>query len=493
MKECFLGIDVGTGSSKGVIVDITGTVIAESDIPHTMTSPAPGMYEQDADAVWWHDVVYLTRSLIDQLSGLSIPKECIKSAAFSTIAPCVLPVDKAGKPLRPGIMYGIDTRATREISEIEELVGRDNIFHMTGQYLSSQSCCPKIRWIQHHEPNIWDRTHKILTATGYVVYRLTGNYTVDMYDAIGYAPLFNIREKRWDDTYANRLFDISLLPDILWSCERSGSITHEAALQTGLPAGIPVITGAADAASESLAAGVQSVGDMMMMYGSSNFFIAKTHELRPVPSFWASNFLEPDSTVLTGGMATVGSLFKWFNETFPGRTFQEWERLSRASRPGANGITVLPYFAGERTPLFDPDAKGVVFGMTLNTTPGDIYKALQESIGFGIRHNIETLQESGEDANRIIAIGGAASSQQLMQCITDITGRAQQLPRQRTGACYGDAFLAAVGSGHIDSLSRIDEWVEIEKEYVPNPAFASIYDEAYRRFRELYEATKHLL
>jgi xylulokinase len=493
MKECFLGIDIGTSSSKGVIVDIDGDILAKASISHGMDSPFPGWFEQDADSVWWHDVIYLSKQLITQLSECSIPKEYLRSMAVSTIAPCVLPVNIYGKPLRPGIMYGIDTRATEEVKEIETLLGKEKIFQMTGQYLSSQSCCPKVRWIQKNEPWIWDKTYKILTATGYIVYRLTGNYTVDMYDAIGYAPVFNIRKQKWDNSWATEILDISMLPEIRWSIEPAGIISQKTSDETGLPAGITVITGTADAAAESLAAGLRSVGDMMLMYGSSNFFITKTQKLTPTPSFWASHYLVPGSTVLTGGMATVGSLFTWFNQTFPGRTFSEWEVLAAASTPGANGVTILPYFAGERTPIFNPAAKGIIFGLTLNTKPGDIYKAVQESIGFGIRHNIEVLQASGGDVQRIIAIGGGASSNQMMQCVTDIIGYPQQLPKQRMGACYGNAFLAAVGSGHKESLEEIDKWVKIGNEFLPDISKASAYNKAYGKFRELYESTKHLL
>jgi xylulokinase len=492
MKACFLGIDIGTGSAKGTIVDLSGTVLAEASISHQMSSPQPGWFEQDADRVWWNDTVYLAQSLVKQLANKSISISSLKGMSVSTTAPCVLPIDKAGKPLRPGIMYGIDTRATKQIAAIEHVVGRDQIFAMTGQHLSSQSACPKIKWIEENEPAVWEKTDSILTSSGYIVFKLTSRRTVDIYDAIGYAPLFNIRERRWDTTYENHLFDLKLLPEMLWTTEVAGTITKQAAHETGLPEGLPVLTGTADAAAEAISCGVSSVGDMMMMYGSSNFFIMQTSALRPVPEFWASNFLVPGTTVLTGGMATVGSLFSWFNETFPGRTFAEWEALARKSKPGANGVTILPYFAGERTPLFDPKAKGAFFGMQLTTTAGDMFQALQEAIGFGIRHNLEVLKQAGEQANRIVAIGGVTSSDMTMQIISDTAECVQQVPSQRLGACYGDAFLAAYGTGAITSLNDIHSWVNIEKEYTPNPKNAVIYDEAYHRYRELYESTKHL-
>lgn len=498
MSECFLGIDIGTGSSKGVIADIDGRILAEASVPHDMQMPQPGFYEQDADAVWWGDFVRLSLSLTRTLNtGHGLYADSIKAVGVSTIAPCVLLVDKGGIPLRPGIMYGIDTRAAVEISEIEELIGKEQLFQMTGQDLSSQACVPKIRWIQKHEPEIWAKTEKVLTATGYIVFKLTGEYTLDIYNAIGYAPVFNIREKRWDNSINQSpdgsIIDIERLPELLWSSEAAGTISTEAAYVTGLAEGTPVITGTADAASEAVGAGVCRPGDMMMMYGSSNFFIMRTEALTPLKSFWASNFIDEGSSVLTGGMSTAGSLFKWFTETFPGRSLEQWEHLAAESSPGAGGITVLPYFAGERTPLNAPKAKGVIFGLDLQSKPGDIFRALQEAIGYGIKHNIEEMRAQGAQAKRIIAIGGAAESRQLMQIISTITGISQFIPDVTLGACYGDAFLAAVGAGYFKDSTEADGWVGIADEIVPDKELFEFYEEGYKKYRALYESTRHLL
>lgn len=493
MKATFLGIDLGTNSAKGVIVDENGEVVATSSISHKMSNPFPGHFEQDADDIWWYDTVTLSLDLVSQLEQKGISKSTLKGMCVSTTAPCVLPVDKDGKPLRPGIMYGIDTRATKQIAQLEEAIGKDNIFEMGGQHLSSQSMIPKVKWIEENEPEVFKKTAKVLTSSGYLVYKLTGRYTTDIYDAIGYIPFFDIKNIKWETKYEKHLFSSDLLPEMLWTTETVATISKQAAQETSLPEGLPILTGTADAAAEAMSCGVSGVGDMMMMYGSSNFFIMLTSLLRPVPQFWASNYFVPGSTVLTGGMATVGSLFNWFNDTFPGRSFKEWEELAKSSTAGANGVIVLPYLAGERTPMFAPNAKAVMFGMQLSTTPGDIYQALQEAIGFGIRHNIEVLKEKGEEAKRIVAIGGVTSSAMTSQIISDAANCVQQIPSQRLGACYGDAFLAALGVGAVDSMQAIHNWVSIEKEYLPDPTKSEIYLERYHTYRELYESTKHLM
>jgi xylulokinase len=280
MNECFLGLDIGTGSSKGAIVDIEGNVLCQASVPHKMSIPEAGWYEQDADRIWWGDFVLLCRKL---LGNLQHPKESIKGVALSTIGPCVLPLDKEGKPLRPGILYGIDTRAEMEIRELEETLGREVIFAKTGQDLSSQSCCPKILWIRKNEPDVWEKTSKILTASGYLVYKLTGRYTLDIYTAIGYAPIFDLAKRTWDPSLAGLITEMDKLPELLWSSQVAGEVTPKAAALTGLPPGVPVVAGTTDAASEALGAGVEKTGDMMMMYGSSNFFILKTETLKPGP------------------------------------------------------------------------------------------------------------------------------------------------------------------------------------------------------------------
>ncbi len=493
MKATFLGIDLGTQSAKGVVVDIDGNVVAQASIDHTMESPKPGYYEQDADKVWWYDTVYLSKELLKQLDDKYISHSTLQGMAVSTTAPCVLPVDKSGKPLRKGIMYGIDTRATKQIAYLEEKIGKEKIFAIGGQHLSSQSCNPKVLWIKDNEPEVWKKTDKILTSCGYVVYKLTDRMCTDTYDAMGYSPLFDIRNQRWDSTYEKDVFSLDLLPDILWTAEIAGTVTKEVNQLTGLPVGLPVIAGTADAAAEAMSCGVSNIGDMMMMYGSSNFFIMITSALRPVEQFWASNWFEKGSTVLAGGMSTVGSLFSWFNATFPGRSFKEWEELAAKSTVGANGVTILPYFAGERTPIHDANAKGVFFGMQLTTNAGDMFQALQEAIGFGVKHNLDVLAQAGEKASRIVAIGGVTNSDMTMQIITDIANTPQQIPSQRIGAAYGDAFLAAYATKAVDSLNAIDKWVKIEKEYTPNKDNALRYQEYYEKYRNLYESTKHLM
>jgi len=489
--ELFLGVDIGTSASRGVITDLKGKILADHRVPHEISMPRPGWVEQDADGVWWKDFLEITGTL---LKTPGIKPVDIKALGISTIAPCVLPVDKNGKALRPGILYGIDSRAEAEIKQLEEKIGPEKIFKMSGQNLSTQSCCPKILWIKNNEPEIYAKTACFLTATGYLVYKLTGRYTLDIYDAMAYGPLYDIHRRRWDSTYQDEITETEKLPELIRTIDIAGTVSPQAAELTGLSPGTAVICGTADAMAEAVSVGLHKCGDMMMMYGSSNFYIIRTGELLPQEYSWASYFVTgSESYVLAGGMTCAGSLFKWLRETFPGRDFPQWESLSAESAPGARGLTLLPYFAGERTPINNPGARGALFGLTLQSGPGDVYRAFQEAVGYGVRHNLETLKEKGVRADQIFAIGSISRSRQLLQIISDIADCPQLIPREKAGASYGDAFLAALGSGYISDISEISRWVHYEYEIIPNKEYCDIYNEGFNRYKALYGALERFM
>jgi xylulokinase len=492
-----MGIDIGTYSSKGVLVREDGAVVASHVTPHTIDMPQPGWVEQDADDIWWHDCVEICRRLLAQ-SG--VDPAHIAALGISTTAPCVLPVDGGGQPLRPAILYGIDTRATAEIAELEAELGAEVLFDRYGVKLSSQSTCPKLLWLRKHEPDLWAKTHLFLSGAGYLVYRLTGEAVLDIYDAGAYAPLFDVRTCAWNPAMAERLAPSERLPRLAWSCEVAGRVTKEAAAVTGLAAGTPVITGTADAAAEAISAGLAHVGDLMVMYGSSIFFILKTDRLYNSRQFWGTRFLEPDTYAVAGGMSTAGSLTRWFRDNFAGRELAEEAAgganayaalagLAAASPPGARGLVALPYFAGERTPIFDPEAKGLLFGLTLSHTRGDVYRALLESVGYGIRHNLEAMRSEGMAPTRILAVGGGTLNLAWMQMVSDIAGIEQHIPAQQIGAAYGDAFLAGVGVAMFESTRDAGRWVSTRQVVRPAPDVHERYSRFYAIYRQVYDET----
>lgn len=500
-KEYLLGVDIGTYSSKGVLVQEDGKIIAQQVVPHGMDMPKPGYFEHDADQVWWHDFVIIVKNLLD-MSGID-PKQ-ILGIGTSAIGSCVLPIDEAGQPLRPAILYGIDTRTTQEIAYLEKTLGREEIFRHCGMYLSSQASGPKILWIKNHEPEIFQKTRWFLTSQAYLVYKLTNQPTIDIYTANGYAPLFDVHHLSWREEIEPYITPINRLPKVFWSCEIAGRVTEEAARETGLACGTPVIVGTTDAAAEAISTGVKEFNDMMLMFGSSIFFIVKTSELIHTSHFWSAPFLEKETYAFLGGTSTAGSLTTWFRNQFAelelekektegGNAYDRLAKLAAQSPSGAKGLIILPYFEGERTPLNDPKAKGMFFGISLRHTKADIYRAILEGVGYGIRHNLEVMEEEGVKPRRILATGGGTKNELWMQIVSDITRVELSIPKEQIGASYGDAFMAGVGIGLFHDLTEIDRWVHIEKIVQPGEEASGKYDLNYYFFRALYENTKPLM
>ncbi len=500
-SEYLLGVDIGTYSSKGVLVDKDGEVVASHVVQHGMAMPKPGYFEQDADGVWWHDFVEIVRNLLEK-SNADPGK--ILGIGTSAIGPCVLPVDGEGRPLRPGILYGIDARASKEIDHLENVLGKGEILRKSGIHLNSQACGPKILWIRENEPDIYAKTRWFLTSQAYLVYKLTSVVSIDIYSASGYAPLFDICDFGWYGDVARHITSTDRLPKPCWSCEIAGRVTSEAAAETGLASGTPVIAGTIDAAAEAISAGVAEFGDMMLMFGSSIFFIIKTAERPKTQHFWSANFLEPGAFAFMGGMSTSGSLTTWFRDRFAQREVESEKhggenayaalaKEAAGSVAGANGLIALPYFEGERTPLHDPKAKGVLFGLGLKHTRGDVYRALLEGVGFGIRHNMEVMRGEGVIPRRIVAVGGGTQNDLWMQMVSDIADIQLAIPEQLVGASYGDAFMAGIGVGLFKDSTEITRWVKTKKDVTPNLETHGKYASNYRIFRALYDSTKSLM
>jgi xylulokinase len=493
-----LGVDIGTFSSKGMLVRADdGRVVAQRSVEHKLDIPAPGLAEHDPDSVWWADFLAICADL---LKTPGVDARDIAAVGISTISPAVVVVDGGGRALRPAILYGIDTRAKDEIAELSAL---------TGAALDSQSAAPKIMWIRRHEPEVWAKTRAVLNGSGYLNLKLTGENSIDIYDASIFAPFFDTEKAAWSAELSQLVAPVEMMPRPTWTAEVAGRVTDASARETGLAAGTPVITGTADAAAEAVSAGLAASGDMMLMYGSSTFFILRTAALAAPRGFWSSRFLEKGSFVVAGGTATAGSLTRWFRDNFGAAelaaeraggqdAYAALAELAAASPPGARGLVALPYFSGERTPIGDPDAKGLVFGLTLAHSRADVYRALLESVGHSIRHNIEALAAEGCAARRILAVGGGTQNLAWMQMVSDIAGITQEIPVRQAGAAeggaaYGDAFLAGIGAGIFSGTKDISRWARDTRVIQPRLDASAVHDGHYRIYRELYERNSGLM
>jgi xylulokinase len=490
MPDLLLGIDVGTASTKGVLVDRGGTVVAEHFTAHGIDVPRAGYAEQDADAVWWHDVVSVCRTL---LSGRYRGAD-LAGVAVSAIGPCLLPVDANARPLRKGILYGVDVRATREIQALNGELGADVVFELGGMPFSSQAIGPKLRWLHDREPDVWRAAHTFHTASSFLVHRLTGEAVMDRHTASHWMPLFDLRAGAWTDRFADRIADLGRLPRLAWSDEIAGAVSRAAASETGLREGTPVAVGTVDALAEAISVGVVRPGELMIMYGSTTFFILVTEQPHPDVRVWTTRGAFAGQYALAAGTATAGSLTAWFKDDVlgGGRDFDSLFAEAAGVPPGADGLLALPYFSGERTPIQDPHARGVIAGLSLAHGRGHIFRALLEGVALAVRHNLESFTAMGAPIERVVAVGGGTRGSLWTQIVSDASGVPQTLTRPRHGASFGDAFLAGLAAGVL-SRDDLGSWVHEERTVDPDPRRRATYDVAFARYLDLYRSTRDLV
>lgn len=473
MGDLLLGIDVGTASSKGVLLRPDGSLVAEARADHGMEIPRPGWAEQDADAVWWADVCALARALI---AGVP-PGDRIAGVAMSAIGPTLLPLDEHGRPLRRAILYGVDTRATEEIAHLETRHGDEALRALSGHGLSSQAVGPKIAWLARLEPDVAAAARWHVTASTYLGYRMTGELAIDAHTASHWNPLFDPRTTSWTDRFADGIAQLDRLPPIRWPADRLGTVSPDAARETGIPAGTPVAVGTVDVQAEALSVGVAEPGDLMIMYGSTTFFLAVVDAPVAAGPLWLTAAHVPGRWCVAAGLATGGSALAWFRDQFA-RDLVAAERASgenaftalgrEAEGADAGELLFLPYLSGERTPLNDPDARGVVAGLSLHTSRGAVYRSLLHGIADAARANVEEMRRLGVPIERVTAVGGGTADPLLVGLVSDACGIDQRLPASTIGASRGDAFLAGVAAG-ILTVADLPDWVEIRSTVAPDP------------------------
>ncbi len=485
-----LGVDIGTFESKGVIADEQGSVLALATRPHEMLVPQPGWAEHRPDQDWWGDFVAIVREL---LATSGVDPAAIAAVATSAIGPCMLPVDADGRPLMNGVLYGVDTRASAQIAALNARWGEERIVRISGNALTSQMVGPKILWLRETHPELFARTATVMSSTSYLVLRLTGERTIDHYTAANYAPLYDVAQLGWSDELADGIIPRDRLPRIGWATEIAGHVTPAAAAETGLAVGTPVTFGTIDAAAEAVSVGVREPGEMMLMYGSTIFIIEVTASAVRDPRLWYAPWLTPGLHASMSGLSTSGTLTRWFRDRFAPDA--PWETLvaeAAASPAGANGILCLPHFSGERTPIHDPQAKGLFAGLDLTHTRGDLFRSVLEGIASGTAHVLDTYREAGAPPRTIFAVGGGTKNPVWLQATSDLGGVPQVVREKTVGASYGDAFLAAVAVG-IAEPAEIERWNPASRRVTPQaiPAYARQYPlwkELYLRTREISHA-----
>ena len=486
-----LGVDIGTSSSKGVLVDSRGRVVATAVREHEVSRPAPGHVEMDPE-VWWDEFVSIARELL-----AADPAAEVAAVGVSGMGPCVVLSDADGRAVRPAILYGVDTRAGAQIGHLEELLGADEIVARGGSPLTSQAAGPKIAWVRDEEPEAYAAARRLHMPASWLASRLTGAYVLDHHSASQCWPLYDLQAGTWNTPWWDVVAPGIERPSLRWADEIAGTVTPAASAATGLPVGIPVITGTIDAWAEAVSVGAQSPGDLMLMYGTTMFLVATTPAPVRTDAMWTTTGAFRGTHCLAGGMATSGAITGWWRDLLGGSDgtgpgFAELTAEAEEAGLGANGLVMLPYFAGERTPVQDPDARGVIAGLTLEHTRGDLYRATLEAVAFGVRHNVETMRAAGARIDRIVAVGGGTQGGLWTQIVSDVTGLVQEIPEVTVGAAYGDAYLAARAVAAPGEKPDIAEWNPIAQRRMPDPDASGRYDLLFHVYRTLHEATAGL-
>jgi xylulokinase len=484
----FLGIDIGTFESKGVLVDTDGTVVAEARRRHGIETPHSGHVEQDAETVWWADLTDIARELTGHAAGSRIA-----GVGVSAIGPCVVPTDDDFRPLRPAILYGVDTRATAQIDRLTERLGPDEIFRRSGNSLTSQSAGPKIAWLRDEEPEVWQKARWFMTSQSYLVAKLTGEVTIDHATAGYFHPLYDLSAGAWNVTGCEDFVTEAQLPRIAWSTEIAGRITDASAVETGIPAGVPVIVGTTDAPAEAVGSGVVDEGQLMAMYGSSGYFIRVGDTLRTSPELWSAPFVFEGTFVLAAGTSTAGTATRWLADLLgltrehDGLTFTGLVDLAAESVPGARGLLALPHLAGERTPFQDPFSRGVVMGLGLHHTRADFARAMLEGVGHSIAAAILAFRAADAPIASVTAIGGATKNPFIVGTVSSVTGLDQQVA-DTPGAAFGDAFLAAMGVGFFSEPTQVISWVRTRETVRPDDSTRATLTSDHEDYLALYRA-----
>lgn len=503
-KKYFIGIDTGTNSSKGVIIDEQCRIIASCSTEHAMTNPKPGHYEHDADQDWWGDFCKISNQLIAD-SGVN-PSDILAVGASALGADC-LPVDQNCRPLRKAILYGIDSRATKEMEELTQLYGEEQIKKWFGRPLCSSDVMPKILWIKNNEPEIYDQTYKFITASTFITAKLTGEYVVDRFLGLAsFNPLYD-----HDGTPNQELCRPICRPDQLARVQEAndlaGTITRQAAAETGLAEGTPVITGTDDSGAEAISIGIVSPGKMMIQFGSSIYMILGTKGLVDDDRLWREEFIVPGLCDISAGTNAAGSLTKWYrDQLFPDAVALEKENGLDAYQtmmagvdqipPGSGGLITLPYFAGERTPINDPLARGCILGLTLAHTRAHLYRSALEGVAYSVQQQI-AIMESHPDVSidQIFAVGGGVQNPLWMQIVADVTGKEINTPEVTIGASFGDAMMAATGIGHpgFEDFATLTKFIKPGKTYLPNQEHHRQYRQLQQVYDQLYPVAAPLM
>ncbi|MBC7234654.1 MAG: hypothetical protein H5T69_02345 [Chloroflexi bacterium] len=503
--KSLLGIDVGGTAVKIGLFDLDGRLLGLHQEQIPILSPHPGWAE--IDPARWQAAVRV--GVPHVLTQAKASPDDIAALGLSNMIGTVVPVDRHGQPLRNAIAY-FDTRSARQAAWIVGQV--PNIHQVSANRVTSgNTSLASILWLRDHEPTIYAIAHRFLTTGSFLFRWLTGETRIDWTTASFVGP-FDYRAIDWSVEVAERLgFDLARLPDV-HAPQSHAPLLPDVARELGLPRGVPVALGGIDGAMSSVGVGAIHPGDAFDVSGTSEMIAVCLPQPVFSPELLARWHVVPGVWVLIGAISTPGAALQWFRDQLyraSGKggegahaaidTDDLWEAMTReaaTSPPGANGVIFLPHMMGERAPIWDPDARGVFFGLTLGTTRGDMIRAIMEGAAYAMRHLIELIEiRSGVPVRHAVTIGGAARNPLWRQIKADVWNVALSLPTVHEATVLGAAMTAGVAAGlYADYGEAVRRAVPPPQEtLIPDPARHRLYDRPYQIYRRLYPALAEIM
>ena len=490
MSVYLLALDIGTSACKGALFDLEGRAVQTADCPYPTGYPHPGWAEQDPED-WWAAVCKVTRTLID---AAGVAPSDIAAVGVDGQSWAMVALDRDGSVLLPSPLW-TDNRAAEACGRIRKEIGEEALHRVCGNPLMPGYTTPKVLWYRDHYPELYAATRVILQSNGFIVQRLTGLCSQDVSQGYGWY-CFRSDTERWDRDMARALgIEPALLPELYACHDIVGTVTEAAAKQTGLIAGIPVAAGGLDAAASTLGVGVTENGETQEQGGQAGGMSICIDQYAADPRLILGFHVVPGRWLLQGGTTGGGGALKWLRETLcPELSFEEMSELAMTAPAGSGGVTFLRYMAGERSPVWNPDACGVFFGLNFGVTRGQIIRACMEGVAYALRHNLETADAAGARAGTLRAMGGSANSRIWTQIKADVTGCRIEVPASDTATTLGAATLAGIGTGVWQSFEEAAEkTVRVKRTFVPDPGPKAVYDRGYGTYRELYENLKGMM
>ncbi|HEY0101318.1 MAG TPA: xylulokinase [Pyrinomonadaceae bacterium] len=498
-----LGIDVGTGGTRAVVVDETGRVAAAATSEHApFVSPQTGWAEQDARD-WWRAAGEAVRAVLACGEVRADEIECVGLSGQMHGATLL---DERDEVLRPSIIW-CDVRTGEQCRALTSQIGETRLIELVLNPALANFTLPKMLWVREREPHLWERVRTVLLPKDYVRLRLTGERATDVADASG-TLLFAVGERAWSNEILERTgMERSLLPAVYESPEVCGRVSAAGAAATGLRAGTPVVAGAGDQAAGAVGLGVVRPGSVSATIGTSGVVFAATDRPALDLKGRVHTFCHaiPGRWHVMGVTQAAGLSLRWFRDRFgtgaagasAGDGRDAYEILSEeadGAPPGADGVLWTPYLMGERTPHLDPQARAALVGLTMNHTRAHIIRAILEGVAFSLRDTLTIFAEMNVPVRGIKLGGGGARSALWRQIQADVYGQTIELVEAEEGAAYGAALLAGVGGGAWSSVDEACEaTVRVRARVEPDAARVSLMNERYGVYRAIYPALRDVL